>query len=56
MGNLIIGCDLHAMILVTCEPLEGILIVFGGPFLWIGTHEGMISSDLHGGSRPTDGC
>jgi hypothetical protein len=23
---------------------------------WTGTREGMISSDLHGGLKPTDGC
>jgi hypothetical protein len=27
LGNLIIGCDLHAMIVVTYEPLEGVLVV-----------------------------
>jgi hypothetical protein len=31
LGNLIFGCDLHAMILVTYEPLEGLLVVPAGP-------------------------
>ena len=33
LGDLIIGCDLHAMILVTYEPLEDILFASIGIFL-----------------------
>ena len=30
LGNLIIGCDLHAMIPMTYEPLESVLVVAAG--------------------------
>jgi hypothetical protein len=32
LGNFIIGFDLHVMIPVTYEPLEGIFVVVAGPF------------------------
>jgi hypothetical protein len=52
LGNLIIGCDLDVIILVTYEPLEGVLVVVVGPcpvdrYTW-----GIISSDLHGVESP----
>jgi hypothetical protein len=33
LGNLIIGCDLHVMIVVTYEPMGAILVVVAGLFL-----------------------
>jgi hypothetical protein len=32
LGKLIIGFDLHVMIPLTYEPLEGVLVVVVGPF------------------------
>ena len=51
-GNLIIGCDLHVMIHVTYEPLEGILVIVAGPFPMDMYTWGMINSDLHGDKIP----
>jgi hypothetical protein len=46
-GNLIIRCDLHAMIPMTYEPLKGMLVVAVGLCWWVGTCRGMISLNLH---------
>jgi hypothetical protein len=41
-----------AMIPVTYEPMEGVLVVVAGPFRWIGTYGEMISSNLQGAESP----
>jgi hypothetical protein len=38
------------------NPWRAYLLLLQDLARWIGTREGMISSDLHRGLKPTDGC